>query len=284
MAEKRRILLTVAYDGTDYHGWQIQEGVPTIEGFLAERLRDLTGEETEITGASRTDAGVHARGNLAVFDTMSRIPAEKFPAALNTRLPDTIRVLSGREVAADFHPRHCDSRKTYEYRILNTVQPNPLRSRYTYWYYGALDADAMHTAAQALVGEHDFTSFCSVHAQSETRVREIYEISVKKEKLRSGMPDCREAEKQEADPEGTVAGENVAIPSDGEVVIRVTGSGFLYNMVRIIAGTLIDVGRGHTDTVAVARILEARDRQLAGPTAPPQGLTLIGYEFCRDTK
>jgi len=247
MAETRRILLTVAYDGTDYHGWQIQDGVPTIEGFLAERLKELTGEETEIIGASRTDAGVHARGNLAVFDTASRIPAEKFPAALNTRLPDTIRVLDGREVAGDFHPRHCDSRKTYEYRILNTGKPDPLRSRYTYWYYGALDAERMHTAAQALVGEHDFTSFCSVHAQSETRVRTIFEAGVRRE--------------------------------NGEIVIRVTGSGFLYNMVRIIAGTLIDVGRGHTSPEEISRILEARDRQQAGPTAPPQGLTLIAYAF-----
>lgn len=249
---KRRIMITVAYDGTDYHGWQFQEGVPTIEGALSARLLDLTGEECSLTGASRTDAGVHALGNVAVFDTESRIPAEKFPGALNARLPGEIRVLKGQEVDADFHPRHCHSRKTYEYRILNSRSEDPLRSRYVYWYYGALDMESMRRAAEPLVGEHDFTSFCSVHAQSETRVRTICSLDVLTE----------------------AAGEE-----GKEIVLRITGNGFLYNMVRIIAGTLIDVGRGQTAAGETEAILLGKDRALAGPTAPAKGLTLKKIEF-----
>ena len=249
---KRRIMITVAYDGTDYHGWQFQEGVPTIEGALSARLFDLTGEECVLIGASRTDAGVHALGNVAVFDTESRIPAEKFPGALNARLPGEIRVLKGQEVEGDFHPRHCHSRKTYEYHILNSPTEDPLRSRYVHWYYGALDTERMRAAAAAFPGEHDFTSFCSVHAQSETRVRRICSLDVLTE------------------------------PAQGEgreIVIRVTGTGFLYNMVRIIAGTLLDVGRGQTAAEAMEGIILGRDRALAGPTAPAKGLTLKKIEF-----
>ncbi len=259
---KRRIMITVAYDGTDYHGWQYQEGVPTIEGALSARLSELTGEECVLTGASRTDAGVHALGNVAVFDTESRIPAEKFPGALNVRLPGEIRVTAGCEVDADFHPRHCHSRKTYEYRIWNSPTEDPLRSRYALWYYGKLDTECMRAAAVPLVGEHDFTSFCSVHAQSETRVRTICSLEV------LTIPP--------RDEEGR------------EIVIRVTGNGFLYNMVRIIAGTLMDAGRGQTAPERVGEILTGRDRTLAGPTAPAKGLTLKKIEFpeglCRDIK
>ena len=243
----RRIMLTVSYDGTNYHGWQYQPGSITVEQVLNEALSELTGEAIEVSGSSRTDAGVHALGNLCVFDTYSRIPAEKFPYALNQRLPEDIRIQKGEDVADDFHPRFVETRKTYEYRILNTKFEIPLKRINTYHYYIPLDENKMNAAGKYLIGEHDFTSFCSVNAQSETRVRTITDLSV----VREG----------------------------DEIVIRVTGNGFLYNMVRIIAGTLIDVGRGQIEVDSLPNIIEAKDRAKSGPTAPPQGLTLIGYQF-----
>lgn len=243
----RRIMLTVSYDGTNYHGWQYQPGSITVEQVLNEALSELTGEAIEVSGSSRTDAGVHALGNLCVFDTYSRIPAEKFPYALNQRLPGDIRIQKGEDVAEDFHPRFVETRKTYEYRILNTKFEIPLKRINTYHYYIPLDENKMNAAGKYLIGEHDFTSFCSVNAQSETRVRTITDLSVARE--------------------------------GDEIVIRVTGNGFLYNMVRIIAGTLIDVGRGQIEVDSLPNIIEAKDRAKSGPTAPPQGLTLIGYQF-----
>ncbi len=237
----------MAYDGRAYHGWQAQEGQVTVESELNRALGELLKEGICVSGASRTDAGVHARGNLAVFDTHARIPAEKVAAAMNTKLPEDIAVLESYEVAADFHPRHCSSIKTYEYKILNTPVRDPIKNRYMHWTYVPMDAERMKEAAQYLVGEHDFTSFCSVHAQTDTRVRTIYSLDV------SRLGD--------------------------EISIVVSGSGFLYNMVRIIAGTLMEAGRGHIEPAAVREILEAKNRHLAGPTAPPNGLCLLGIKL-----
>lgn len=243
----RRIMLVVAYEGTHYHGWQLQPNGITIEGVLNEALGRLLGEEIVVIGASRTDAGVHSYGNVAVFDTNTRIPAEKLAYALNQRLPEDIVVQSSCEVAPDFHPRHCESRKTYEYRILNRKMPLPMRRRDTYFYYYDLDVERMQRAAELLTGEHDFKSFCATAAVVETTVRTIYELRVSRE--------------------------------DDVIAIRVTGSGFLYNMVRIIAGTLIEVGAGKRSPESIREILEARDRAAAGPTAPAHGLTMIGIEY-----
>jgi len=245
--EKHRIMLTVAYDGTNYHGWQLQPEAITIEKVLNETLSLLLNEDIQVIGGSRTDAGVHALSNIAVFDTVSTIPAEKFPYVLNRLLPEDIRIQKGQDVADDFHPRHCDTRKTYEYKILNTEFQIPTKRTDTYHYYVKLDTDKMNQAAKCLIGEHDFTSFCSVNSQAETHIRTIIDINVRKE--------------------------------DNEVIISVTGNGFLYNMVRIIAGTLIEVGRNHIEPEAVKIMLEACNREAAGPTAPPQGLTLVKYEF-----
>lgn len=248
--QKRRILLVVAYDGTNYHGWQQQPECATIEGVLNETLSSLLQEEIQVIGASRTDAGVHAYGNVAVFDTRARIPAEKIPYALNRKLPEDIRIQKAMQVADDFHPRKCESRKTYEYRILNTRFPLPQKRLYAHWTYYDLDVERMQKAAEPLIGEHDFTSFCSVNTQAESMVRTIYEITV---------------ERKEESPE--------------EIVIRVTGNGFLYNMVRIIAGTLLEVGRGRLEPEDVGKMLEAKDRRAGGPTAPAKGLTLMEYHF-----
>lgn len=248
MREKKRICLTVAYDGTAYCGFQVQKNGRTIEGELNRVLRELTGEEIRVIGASRTDAGVHGLGNIAVFDTDSRIPGEKFSYALNQRLPEDIRVVQSREVAPDFHPRHCKSRKTYEYHIFNSAFPNPVKRLYSHFTYVPLDAEKMRQAAAYLVGEHDFASFCSAGSKAETTVRTIYGLDVE----RNGE----------------------------EIVIRVTGSGFLYNMVRIIAGTLMEAGSGRMAPERMAEILAAKDRRAAGPTAPACGLILaeIAYE------
>lgn len=243
----KRVKLVVAYDGTAYHGWQIQPGAKTIEGELNRALSELLQEEIQVIGASRTDSGVHALCNVAVFDTDTRIPAEKLSYALNQRLPEDIRIQSSDEVKADFHPRHCESRKTYEYRILNREIPLPTKRLYSYFTYVPLDVNRMEKAASYLVGEHDFKSFCATAAVVETTVRTLYEATVLRER--------------------------------DEIVIRVCGNGFLYNMVRIIAGTLMEVGRGNLEPERMQAILEARNRTVAGPTAPACGLTLVNYEF-----
>lgn len=248
----KKVMLTVAYDGTAYSGWQIQPGKKTIEGVLHRCISELTGEAVEVIGASRTDSGVHALGNIAVFDTNSLIPAEKFSYALNQRLPEDIRIREAREVDQAFHPRHCESRKTYEYRIYNGPFPLPTRRLYTHFTYVPLNTEWMRQGAVFLVGEHDFKSFCSADTQAKTTVRRIDGIEVREEG---------------------------AAQPDREIVIRVTGRGFLYNMVRIIAGTLMEVGRGQMPPERVKEILEACDRQAAGPTAPACGLTLMEYEF-----
>lgn len=275
--EMRRVMLTVAYDGTAYCGWQLQPGRETIEGVLNRCIEALTGETVEVIGASRTDSGVHALGNVAVFDTESLIPAEKFSYALNQRLPEDIRIQKSEEVPSDFHPRHCASRKTYEYRIYNAPFPSPVKRLYAHFTYVPLDVELMNRAAAYLVGEHDFKSFCSVDTQAQTTVRQIDSVEVRTE---GAGADSRNAEKGGADEtNGDQTTSRAGEISDREIVIRVAGRGFLYNMVRIIAGTLMEVGRGKMPPESVKEILEARDRQAAGPTAPACGLTLVGYEW-----
>lgn len=243
----KRVMLTVAYDGTAYHGWQIQPNVVTIESELNRALSELTGEDIKVIGASRTDTGVHALGNIAVFDTEARMPADKFSYALNQRLPEDIRIQKSQEVDLDFHPRRQNSRKTYEYKILNCEFPQPVYRLYAHFTYAALNLAEMERAASFLEGEHDFKSFCSANTIAETTVRTIYKIAITK--------------------------------TDDMISIKVTGSGFLYNMVRIIAGTLIEVGKGNISPEQIPEILEARDRAKAGPTAPACGLTLYKYEY-----
>ena len=174
----KRVMLTVAYDGSNYHGWQLQPNVITIESVLNEKLSELFGEEIRVIGASRTDTGVHALGNIAVFDTEARMPAEKISYALNQRLPEDIRIQKSQEVPIDFHPRHQNSRKTYEYKILNREFPMPIYRLYAHFTYVPLDVKKMRKAAAYLVGEHDFKSFCSVNTVAETTVRTIYGIEI----------------------------------------------------------------------------------------------------------
>ena len=284
----KRVMLTVAYDGTRYHGWQLQPNGETIEGILNRCLSALLGEKIEVTGASRTDAGVHALGNVAVFDTASRIPADKISYALNRSLPEDIRIQKSAEVPDDFHPRHCASRKTYEYRIYCAPFPMPTRRLYAHYTYVPMDVDLMRRAAAYLAGEHDFKSFCSADSQAETTVRRIDSIQVLADGFRCGAADAQGMDAGgawEAGADGSGNNRQLAFQTGmidhigQEIVIRVSGNGFLYNMVRIIAGTLMEAGRGHIPPEQMQDILEARDRQAAGPTAPACGLTLIGIEF-----
>lgn len=249
---RRRVRLTVAYDGTAYHGWQVQNNGITIESELNRCLSELFQEPIAVIGASRTDAGVHALGNVAVFDTCARIPAAKIAYALNQRLPEDIRIQRSEEVEPDWHPRHCESRKTYEYRIYRGEFPVPTKRLYAHFTYRPLNVERMQRAAAYLMGEHDFKSFCQTGAQVESTVRRIYELDVREE--------------------------------GADVVLRVCGNGFLYNMVRIIAGTLMEVGQGRREPEEILEILERKDRSAAGPTAPACGLTLIKYEFDGDTQ
>lgn len=302
----KRVRLTVAYDGTNYHGWQVQPNGETIEGILNRCLSELLGEKIEVTGASRTDSGVHAMGNVAVFDTDSPIPADKISYALNRRLPEDIRIQKSEEVDGQFHPRHCASRKTYEYRIYCAPFPLPTKRFYSHYTYIPLNIDLMNQAARYLVGTHDFKSFCSTEAQVETTVRQVDCVEVWEEYDRNkgttmeGQTEenFRPAEEKAADSSMGIHCETAQDrKSEGrkaedrkndrgmhrepgrEIVIRVSGRGFLYNMVRIIAGTLMDVGRGHIPPQKMQEILEARDRQAAGPTAPACGLTLMQIEY-----
>ena len=250
---RRRILLITAYDGTNYCGWQVQKNGETIEGVLNRELSRLFGAEIAVIGASRTDSGVHALGNVAVFDTEARMPADKVAYALNSRLPGDIRIQRSLEVPSDFHPRRTACVKTYEYRILNREFELPSERLNSYFFRRELDVERMKAACPYFLGEHDFKSFCSIHTQAETTVRTIYSLEVLEEEL----PDL----------------------GGRRIRIRVIGNGFLYNMVRILAGTLIQVGLGAYAPEDMEPMLMACDRQAAGPTAPAQGLTLIGMKY-----
>lgn len=243
----KRILLVVAYDGTNYHGWQAQDNAITIEGELNKALSNLLKTTVQVEGSSRTDAGVHALCNLAVFDSDMNIPADKYAYALNQMLPEDIKIRKSMEVEVDFQPRKRKIAKTYRYVFTSEEFPNPLKTRYASYTYYKIDVDLMSQGAQYLLGEHDFTSFCSVNGTTLTNVRRIDEISVTRH--------------------------------DEDIYIEVTGNGFLYNMVRIIAGTLLEVGRGKILPQKVKDILEACDRTAAGPTAEACGLTLIDVKF-----
>ena len=243
-----RYMLRVAYDGTEYCGWQSQPGLRTVEGTLKSTLDRLMRQDIKLIGASRTDAGVHAEGNVAVFDCDTTIPADKIKYALNNLLPEDMVVVESVTVAGDFHPRHCDCRKTYQYRILNTHLPDPNRRRNTYFYRGDIDIDNMRKAAEYIVGEHDFACFMAAGSQVKDTVRTVYALELDRQ--------------------------------DDIVTMTIQGNGFLYNMVRIIAGTLLMVGRGQLKPEALEEIIKSKDRSKAGPTAPAKGLTLksIIYE------
>ena len=246
----KRVLIKISYDGTNYCGWQIQINGITVEEVINRELSALLGEKIEVIGASRTDSGVHALGNIAVFDTETKIPAEKISFALNQRLPEDIRIEDSYEVPCYFHPRYASSTKTYEYKILNRKFPIPTKRLYSHFVYMPLDIDKMKKAAEYIVGEHDFKSFCSTWTQVNSTVRAVYSLDIEK---------------------------------NGDMIaIRISGNGFLYNMVRIIVGTLIKVGLSVYPPEHVKEIIDAKDRNAAGPKAPANGLTLVSIDYETD--
>ena len=248
------VLLRLAYDGTNYCGFQVQPNGVSVAQVLQDAIEAVFGSRLDIKGCSRTDAGVHALAFALNFSTESKIPVEKIPIALNTKLPADIRVLSAREVPAEFHARYAAHNKTYQYRIRNSVIESPFDCRYTVRVPRPLDVDAMNAAAQSCIGQHDFTAFCAAGSSAAAHGDTVRTIT-----------DCH-------------------VTRTGDVVtISVTADGYLYNMVRILAGTLVEAGLGRMTAQDVAAALAARDRTMAGPTMPAKGLFLYEVAYEEDT-
>ena len=239
---QRRFFLIVEYDGTAYCGFQRQQNGPSVQQALEEALLRLTGGQVSVVGSSRTDAGVHARGLCAHFDSATRVPPEKLAFALNTMLPFDIRVRQSGEAPPGFHARYSAAGKVYRYAITNSRHDRAIGRQYSAHVPLALDAALMHEEAQALLGTHDFAAFAASGSVAKSTVRTIYRAEVSR--------------------------------SGDEVTLLVLGDGFLYNMVRIIAGTLIEVGQGRRAPGAIARAIATGDRLQLGQTAPARGLTL----------
>lgn len=230
--------LIVQYDGTEYHGFQYQPGLPTIQGVLQKELSRLARLDSPLYAAGRTDAGVHARGQVVSVKALPRVSPEKMPRALNALLPPDIAVVSAEEVEESFHARRSAKAREYVYHILRSSYPSPFHRRYTMHYPRSLDLGRMREALQYVVGVHDFTSFC----RERGAVREV---------LEAGLEEC------------------------GEILtIRVKANAFAWMMVRMLAGSLLEVGRGKWSVERFREVLEARDNAMSGPALPPQGLFL----------
>ncbi|GIP55784.1 tRNA pseudouridine synthase A [Paenibacillus vini] len=253
----RNLLMTLSYDGTRYFGFQTQPDGNTVQDQLEAAIRQLTGEEVKIHGSGRTDAGVHARGQTFHFQTSSQIPVERWRHALNGRLPYDIRITDAVEVPLEFHSRRSAKRKTYRYSINGNRVFDVFEQPYQLHHPGYLDVMAMREGLAYLIGTHDYTSFASRHSTKQSHVRTIYEARI------------------EVDPGKEGAGSH----EQGIIHIYITGNGFLQHMVRIIVGTLLQVGEGKRLPEEMGRILEAKDRAAAGPTAESKGLMLWKVEY-----
>jgi tRNA pseudouridine38-40 synthase len=277
----RNLKLTLTYDGSAYHGWQVQPGKPTIQGALAEAIASITGERLLPQGSGRTDAGVHALAQVATFETASRIPLSNLRVVLNDRLPASIRVLSVEEVAADFHARHSARGKSYRYRIWRGDIVPPFLAHYVTHHPYPLDEAAMERAAALVVGEHDFTSFAAVDPDRNTRGVENAESAsiVGSEGKKSKSPLLPEEGRSGAPTSVRTIHESRFERRDDELVYLVRGNGFLHHMVRNLVGTFLLVGKGSLAPEEIPAILAARDRRAAGPTAPPEGLYLVEVEY-----
>jgi tRNA pseudouridine38-40 synthase len=240
--------ITLAYDGTDYVGWQLQANGVSIQGLLEDALRAIDGRDVRVTGAGRTDAGVHALGQVASFTIQRALTADTVVRAVNAHLPGAVRVLSAEAVPETFHPRSAATAKTYRYRIWNGEVVSPFERRYAWHITCALDVEAMRAAATIVEGRHDFAAFQAAGSEVKTTVREIYRSA-----LRTPHPALLEYE--------------------------ITGTGFLRHMVRAIVGTVVEVGRGRQPVEWIAAVLASRDRTMAGPTAPPEGLFLVSVDY-----
>ncbi|MDP7034862.1 MAG: tRNA pseudouridine(38-40) synthase TruA [Planctomycetota bacterium] len=239
----RNFKLTIEYDGTDFSGWQIQKGQRTVQGELFRALESLTGESTPVHGAGRTDAGVHARGQVANFQTdRNNLSVGNVLNGMNALIPKDVTILQVEEVDLSFHARKSATGKLYEYLVQSSSAPSALHRNRSYWFRWALDLDLMQEAAAQFVGRHDFLSFQAAGSPRGTTVRTLRQLDI--------------------------------LAHDDYITFSLVGDGFLYKMVRSLVGTLLEVGRGKMTPEEVAKILAARDRTLAGPTAPPHGLYL----------
>ena len=243
----RNIMLKIEYDGKDFNGWQKQPTKLNIQGEIERAIKDITGEEVDLIASGRTDAGVHSLGQVANFKTNSNIPVEKFPIALNTKLKRSIRILEAKEVEERFHSRYNCKKKTYRYIINNSENGTAIYRDLEYNFSQKLDVEKMNQAVKKFIGEHDFKGFKASGTSSKSSVRIIYEAKVYKEGER--------------------------------IIIELTGNGFLYNMVRIISGTLVDVGIGKIKVEDIEDIINYGERERAGKTLPPQGLYLVKVEY-----
>ncbi len=241
------IRIWLKYDGTDFHGYQIQKNGITVQEHIEKAIMKITGVKTSVTGCSRTDAGVHALMYAANFHSDTKIPDEKLPVALNTALPDTIRVYKAERVSENFHATFSAVEKTYEYTIDTNDIADPFLKRYAWHYNYYVDSERMKEGAVHLIGKHDFTAFMASGGQVKTTVRTVKDIEITEK--------------------------------DKVITLRITADGFLYNMVRIIAGTLVYCGAGKLSPDDVKKMLESKDRREGGVTAPPEGLKLISVVY-----
>ncbi|MBX7165486.1 MAG: tRNA pseudouridine(38-40) synthase TruA [Pirellulales bacterium] len=247
----RKIRLVIAYDGTHFHGWQTQPGVRTVQGALNDAVTQITGTATEVVGSSRTDAGVHALGQLAHFETPSALDAATLQRAINARLSSEVRVREAAEASDDFHAIGSTVRKRYRYVLHDGPIAPVFRRQYAWHHHQRLDDAAMHEAARTLCGTHDFASFENQGPTRQSSVRTVLALDVTRQPP----------------------------PWDDFIHVEVEADGFLYNMVRNLVGTLVEVGRRHREPAWPAQVLAARDRRAAGMTAPPQGLFLLWVDW-----
>jgi len=276
----RNIRLLIAYDGTDFHGWQRQSNALTVQECLESAIERILGERAQVWGSGRTDAGVHALNQVANFKTDCPIPCENLKKALNDALPPTVRVKDSHEVSAKFHARYDVCSKTYRYRILQAPVCPPFLWRFVWHYPFPLDGERMTEAAKLFEGEHDFTSFAAVDRSAA-------------EESCQGAGKDRNAPRRDGGSGAQPAAHKIETamvrrifasrifrhPRTSMLIYEVSGNGFLHHMVRNMVGTLMEVGRGKLEPGGIIRILKARDRTMAGPTAPAQGLCLVEVEY-----
>jgi len=243
----RNIKLEIEYDGKDFNGWQKQPNKLNIQGEIERAIKEITGEEVDLTASGRTDAGVHAIAQVANFKTNSNLPIEKFAIAINSKIKQTIRIKNAEEVSERFHSRYNCKQKTYKYIINNGNHASAIYRNLEYFVPVKLDVKEMKKAIKHFEGEYDFKGFKASGTSSKSSIREIYKTELEQD--------------------------------EDKIIIRLTGNGFLYNMVRIIAGTLVDVGLGKIKSEEIPEIIESKDRERAGKTLPAHGLYLEKVEY-----